>query len=298
MKLVWLQDLLAVAEAGSLSKAASIRHSSQSALSRRIQAFEQWLNAELIDRSANPKRLTAVAQRFLPQLQSMASDIEQIRVRMQSESRGSTRLVLATQHSLTITLLPHLFEKINQAANANVDLRILSEDYEHCLSAFIRGEANLLMCMEDRESDAEIGLPGVQKLYLNEEKFVPVSAPAADGAPRHNIGDSSPFRLLAFPADSFIGRTLYKQGLNLLYHEHQIHIVNESHFLAGIKEMAIAGLGAAWLPEKMVHREIATGQLVPLDGLLKPISLPVALYAHPNVLESEASLRVWQALSV
>ncbi|NYT84319.1 LysR family transcriptional regulator [Pollutimonas harenae] len=297
MKLVWLQDLLAVAETGSLSKAATLRHSSQSALSRRIQAFEQWLDVGLIDRSANPIRLTPVARRFLPQLQALTSDAEQIRIRMQSENRGATRLVLATQHSLTITRLPHLFEKLSRVPSLNVDLRVLSEDYEQCLSAFLRGEADLLMCMEDQDGSTSIELPGAERLYLGEEKFVPISVAGPGGKPLHKLGGKDPFRLLAFPADSFVGRSLYRRGLNCLYHEHRIQIVNESHFLAGIKEMAIAGLGAAWLPESMVRREIDTGQLVLLKGELRSISLPIALYAHPQVLGSAATLRVWEALS-
>ncbi|AEC21733.1 LysR family regulatory protein [Pusillimonas sp. T7-7] len=297
MKLIWLQDLLAVAETSSLSKAASLRHSSQSALSRRIQAFEQWLDVGLIDRTANPIRLTPVASRFLPQLQALTSEVEQVRIRMQSEDRGATRLVLATQHSLTITRLPHLFEKLSQMPGQHVDLRVLSEDYEQCLSAFIRGEADLLMCMEDQDGHTKIDLPGTEKLYLGEEKFVPISAARPNGKPLHDLGGKTPFKLLAFPADSFVGRTLYRHGLSCLYHEHRIQIVNESHFLAGIKEMAIAGLGAAWLPESMVRREIDTGQLVLLKGQLKSISLPIVLYAHPQVSASASTLRVWQALS-
>src|SRR5690606_17307103 len=104
------------------------------------------------------------------------SEIEQVRIRMQSEDRGATRLVLATQHSLTITRLPHLFEKLGTVPSLNVDLRVLSEDYEQCLSAFLRGEADLLMCMEDQDGSTGIGLPGAEKLYLGEEKFVPISA--------------------------------------------------------------------------------------------------------------------------
>ncbi|WP_245153806.1 LysR substrate-binding domain-containing protein [Allopusillimonas ginsengisoli] len=216
---------------------------------------------------------------------------------MHSEDRGATRLVLSTQHSLTITRLPDLFETLSQLPDLNVDLRVLSDDYEQCLSAFIRGDADLLMCMEDQDEHTKIDLPGAQRRYLGEEVFVPISAARPDGRPVHTLNRRMPFKLLAFPANSFVGRTLYSHGLSCVYHEHRVQIVNESNFLAGTKEMAIAGLGAAWLPERMVRREIDSGQLVLLKGKLKSISLPIALYAHPQVSAIGSKLRVWQALS-
>src|SRR5690606_1244936 len=174
--------------------------------------------------------------RFLPQLQALTSEVEQIRIRMQSDDRGATRLVLATQHSLTITRLPHLLEKLNQTPGVHADLRVLSEDYQQCLSTFLRGDADLLMCMEDQDGSTSIDLPGAERMNLGEEEVVPVSAAGPGGQALHTPDATAPFRLLAFPPDSFVGRTLYRHGLNSLYHEYRVQIVNESHFLAGIKE--------------------------------------------------------------
>jgi len=297
MKLVWVQDLIAVAETGTLSRAAALRHSSQSALSRRIQAFEQWLDVELLDRCYQPIRLTPAAQRCLPELRTLASQIEQLRIRMRSEGRNAVRLVLATQHSLTITRLPELLEKLDRLRDPRVDLSVLSENHETCMAAFMRGEADFLMCMEQEGEGLQADLVGALKLDLGHETFIPVSAVSAQGRPLHALEPGREFRLLAFPTDSFVGRALYRYGLSGLMQEHGIHVVHESIFLAGIKEMAIAGLGAAWLPESMVRRELASGQLTALGGVLRPITLPVILYGNPHTPYAAMAHKVWSLLS-
>ena len=51
MRLEWLEDILAVADAGSLSVAAERRRLTQSAFSRRMQFIEQALGGQLFDLS-------------------------------------------------------------------------------------------------------------------------------------------------------------------------------------------------------------------------------------------------------
>jgi DNA-binding transcriptional LysR family regulator len=60
----WAEDFLSLAETRSFTRAASARHSSQAAFSRRIQSLETWVGAELVDRSSNPLALTAAGQSF------------------------------------------------------------------------------------------------------------------------------------------------------------------------------------------------------------------------------------------
>ena len=59
METKWLEDFVSLAETRSFSRSAQLRHVTQPAFSRRIQALEAWAGAELVDRSAHPVRLTA-----------------------------------------------------------------------------------------------------------------------------------------------------------------------------------------------------------------------------------------------
>ena len=66
MDVRWLDDFQAVIDCGSFTHAAQRRGVSQSGLSRRIQALEQWVGAPLFDRLAQPLLLTAAGRRFAP----------------------------------------------------------------------------------------------------------------------------------------------------------------------------------------------------------------------------------------
>lgn len=60
----WAEDFLSLAETRSFTRAATVRHSSQAAFSRRIQSLETWVGAELVDRSSNPLALTPAGHTF------------------------------------------------------------------------------------------------------------------------------------------------------------------------------------------------------------------------------------------
>jgi hypothetical protein len=53
-----IEDLVALAQYQSFSRAAEVRNVTQSGCSRRIQPLEQWVAADLIDRSRYPPTLT------------------------------------------------------------------------------------------------------------------------------------------------------------------------------------------------------------------------------------------------
>jgi DNA-binding transcriptional LysR family regulator len=47
----WLEDFVSLAETRSFSRSAQLRHVTQPAFSRRIQALEAWAGIDLVDRS-------------------------------------------------------------------------------------------------------------------------------------------------------------------------------------------------------------------------------------------------------
>jgi hypothetical protein len=51
MELAWLEDFIALVEAGNFLRAAERRYITQPAFSRRIRALEAWVGAPLFDRT-------------------------------------------------------------------------------------------------------------------------------------------------------------------------------------------------------------------------------------------------------
>src|ERR1700691_5956833 len=65
LELRHLETLLALAECGSLSKAAGRLFLTQSALSHQMKALESHYGAALIEKNVRPLRFTAIGQRLL-----------------------------------------------------------------------------------------------------------------------------------------------------------------------------------------------------------------------------------------
>jgi DNA-binding transcriptional LysR family regulator len=75
-----------------------------------------------------------------------------------------------------------------------------------------------------------------------------------------------------------------------------VEVVHESVFLAGVKEMVMAGLGMAWLPESLIKRELESGTLAVLSKGLKSVSLELGLYRSAQSHCPDAIDRLWALL--
>ena len=65
MEIKWIEDFIALSQYQSFSRAAEFRNVTQSGFSRRIQSLEQWVGADLIDRSSFPPTLTPPGNCFV-----------------------------------------------------------------------------------------------------------------------------------------------------------------------------------------------------------------------------------------
>ncbi|TKR55007.1 LysR family transcriptional regulator [Allopusillimonas ginsengisoli] len=298
MKLVWLEDLLTLAEAGSFSKAAALRNITQPAFSRRIQLLETWLDVQLVDRRATPMRLTPAAQQHIGEFRRLLHDLHQLRSRIRAQSQSNVRVLLVTQHSLTMTQLPPLIKRVTADEQLpRIDFNVRSENRDDCVTLFMEGHADLLLCMEEPDSLLLSSFPNSVRLPMGTETLIPVSALAGNGKPLHVPRRGTLLRLLGFPAESFLGRLMYKECVASLAQRCHVELVHESVFLAGIKEMVLAGLGMAWLPASLVQRELKGGTLKALGGGLKSVKLELGLYRGMHPSDPKAMDRMWRLFS-
>ena len=100
MDIGWIDDLIAIEEKGSLSKAAESRNVTQPAFSRRIVAIEQWFGAEIVNRSNRPLRLSSEMASMMPTLHDVAATLRHLRSELQASQGDTSKVVIAAQHSL------------------------------------------------------------------------------------------------------------------------------------------------------------------------------------------------------
>lgn len=276
MKLIWLEDFLTLLQAGTFSRAAAMRNITQPAFSRRIQMLEDWLGVQLVDRASAGLRLTPLGERYTHEFRALLMQATELRNRMQAEDQGMRRVQVAAQHTLTITWLPGLLRLV-QRQIPGLELGVDSQDRGESIARFASGQAQLLLCLE---ADTPLGasMPQTECLHLGHERLIAVSAATSAGQPMHRPHARRAVRLLGYPAPSFMGAILYKHCLPPLMERYQVRIVQESGFVAGIKEMALAGMGMAWLPERLIARELATGALLRSGPDLPVVDVPVSLY--------------------
>lgn len=292
MKLSWIEDYLVLVDAGSFSRAAAMRHISQPAFSRRIRKFEQWLGVDLVDRTSPHLQRTPVAARFEQNLRELADRAEELRTQMRIEALAERRITLTTQHTLMVTHLPRLLRVLQPRLNG-IGFWVRACNRKECVARFVEGRSDLLMCFEDPNDPVFSDASAVECVRLGRERMVPViacgveivSSDRSDGA----------FRLLGYPQDSFFGQVIRTRCLPDIERRYGVETVCESAFTAGLKEMALAGMGVAWLPHALVSREISEGKLRPLHDMFETSELMIVVYGRRNGQSLEIDT-LWQTL--
>ncbi len=99
MDLNSLNTFIAIAETGSFSEAGERLHLTQPAVSKRIAALEQQLNARLFDRVGREVNLTEAGRALLPRAYQLLNVLDDTRRALNNlTGEVSGRLVLATSH--------------------------------------------------------------------------------------------------------------------------------------------------------------------------------------------------------
>ena len=104
METKWLEDFVSLAETRSFSRSAQLRHVTQPAFSRRIQALEAWAGVDLVDRSSYPTRLTSAGETLHGQSLEILGALQLARNLMRSHrASGQDVIEFAIPHTLAFT---------------------------------------------------------------------------------------------------------------------------------------------------------------------------------------------------
>lgn len=295
MKIEWIEDFLALIEAGTFSHAAELRHVTQPAFSRRIRQLEEWLGVELIDRTSARLSLTAHAQAYEAPLRDWLARLYAMRSRIRADALHGPRAILTTQHTLTVSYLPRLLRYFRIRA-PEARLQVRSSDRSDCIRDFQRGEADLLLCSELEGSPIFTDRADIERVPLGAEQLIPVCAADRLGHPVFDLESETRLPLIGYEAGSFLGSVLATPYQLNLQRRYDIEIVCETAFTIGIRELSLAGLGIGWLPHGLIEQDLEAGKLVSLVELLGGPKLVVACYRQPSEGASTVN-RLWQLLN-
>jgi Transcriptional regulator len=143
MDLKQLRTFRAVAELGSLSKAADRLRAAQPALSRHIKLLEHELRVELFVRNGRGMLLTSAGRLLLDRTAGLVRQIEQVRDDIQSASgKPSGRVILGLVPTVSAVLSGRLGRRV-VTDFPDISLRIVESYGGHLVEWLHRGEMDL-----------------------------------------------------------------------------------------------------------------------------------------------------------
>lgn len=298
MNLSWIDDFMALAATGNFSRAAEERHMTQPAFSRRIRALEEWLGADLFDRSSQPARVTEVGEWF----RTVAQDL-QVRVAgIPGEARAiaeasSTSLRFAATHALSFTFLPRWLHAL-EALAAMGQLQLMSDTQQKCEALLVQNQVHFMLAHAHPSVRSPLDEADFPSLVVGSDQLIPVSAPGGDGPVRHALPTGTKgaaAQLLGYSAESGLGRILRELKGSALERLH-VHPVMTAHLASVLRTMALDGRGLAWLPQLLVGDDIASGRLVVAAPDEWRIDLQIRLYRRHGEA-GKAAEAFWKAAS-
>jgi DNA-binding transcriptional LysR family regulator len=276
MELKWLDDYIALIEAGSFSAAAERRHVSQPAFSRRIQMLEDWLGVTLIDRTRKPLQFTPVAKDNQLAFRSLVARIYEFRAVLKSESVDSAGITIAAQHTLAASYVPAFLQRLRQL-DPDQSFRLRSENRADSLALLMRGEAEILITYDTPQAPCNVPDQLAQRHVLGRDELLLVANP---GLHRQlsRVAEGERVPMLCFPPDSFFGQAVRAEALPDLMRRQQVVVRCVSEYAMGLRELALAGQGAAWLPALLIRDDLARASLLPLRRLGAPVRMDIVVY--------------------
>jgi LysR family transcriptional regulator, hypochlorite-specific transcription factor HypT len=280
MNLSWIDDFMALAATGNFSRAAEERHMTQPAFSRRIRALEEWLGADLFDRSSQPARVTDVGEWF----RTVAQDL-QVRVAgIPGEARAiaeasSTTLRFAATHALSFTFMPRWLQVLD-AHSSMGQLQLMSDTQQKCETLLSQNQVHFMLAHAHPGVRGPLDEADFPSLVVGSDQLIPVSAPDGTGRPLHGVpssGQSAPTSWLGYSAESGLGRILRELKGPALDRLHVQQVVT-AHLASVLRTMALDRRGLAWLPRLLVGEDLASGRLVQAAPDEWCIALEIRLY--------------------
>jgi LysR family transcriptional regulator, hypochlorite-specific transcription factor HypT len=263
METKWLEDFVSLAETRSFSRSAQLRHVTQPAFSRRIQALEAWAGIDLVDRSSYPTRLTPAGETLHAQALEMLEALQATRNMMRGhQAAGQDMIDFAVPHTLAFAFFPHWLMDLRQNFGA-VKTRLTALNVHDAVLRLAEGGCDLLIAYHHASQPLQLAPERYEMLHLSSETLAPYAKAGTDGRPLFRLPGRASARvpLLSYGAGAYLARmveVILKQAGEPLH----LEPIYETDMSEGLKAMALEGHGLAFLPSSSVRKELKARRLV------------------------------------
>jgi len=279
MEIKWIEDFIALAQYQSFSRAAEFRNVTQSGFSRRIQSLEQWVGAELIDRSGFPPVLTPAGRLFREVADDMIARLYDTRSIIRTEQRIAGKgLQIAAGHTIALNFLPAWLKALAPQFG-EVRARVLPTNVHDSILMLVNGNCELMFAYHHPELPLHLDAVRYEHMTVGIDMLMPVSCANERAAPQFRLPGTKqrPLPLISYTETSYFGRC---QAL-LLRHSTSapsLRLHYESDMAEVLKKLVLEGEGVAWLPKSTVMPELANGTLVPAGPAAWNLKVELRVY--------------------
>ena len=264
METKWLEDFISLAETRSFSRSAQLRHVTQPAFSRRIQALEAWAGTDLVDRSSYPTRLTPAGETLYAQSLEMLQALQSTRAMLRGHALpGQDVIEFAVPHTLAFTFFPAWVTQLREEGFGALKSRLIALNVHDAGHRLEEGGCDLLIAYHHPWVPLELDATRYEMVSLGQEVVAPWVRPDAEGAPRYRLPGRAghPLPYLGYAPGAYLGR-IVDQLLKDSPQAMHLDRVYETDMAEGLKAMALEGHGIAFLPQSAVRKEVRSRKLV------------------------------------
>jgi len=258
----WLEDFVSLAETRSFSRSAQLRHVTQPAFSRRIQALEAWAGIDLVDRSSYPTRLTLAGETLHAQALEILVALQSARNLMRSHrASGQDVIEFAIPHTLAFTFFPHWLMELRRRFGS-VKTRLIALNVHDAVLRLTEGGCDLLIAYHHPSQPLQLSPDRYDMLSLGHETLAAYAKADAAGQPLFFLAAGGPpVPLLAYAAGAYMGH-MVEQIIRQMAVPPALETTYETDMAEGLKAMALEGHGLAFLPASSVRQELKARRLV------------------------------------
>jgi DNA-binding transcriptional LysR family regulator len=268
----WLQDFLALAEAGSFTRAAGRRNTSQAAFSRRIQSLEAWAGAALIDRGSFPPRLTAAGEQFRQHAAELLLKLAEARSEIDGRPVfGRDHVRVALPYVIASSLFSPWWREWTGESSATCAL--IHGNVLDLVGSLVSGAADIMICHETGQQPIHVDPERFDRLVLAADMFAPHASRGALAQGWSFPGsEARPVPLLMYSPAIYFAR-LADIVIEAAPAPLMGARVAESDMSDVLHAMAAADLGVAWLTASTVAAHGSVLTAVGGEGWRLPLSI-------------------------
>ena len=259
----WLEDFVSLAETRSFSRSAQLRHVTQPAFSRRIQALEAWTGIDLVDRSSYPTRLTPAGETFHAQALEILGSLQGARNMMRAHQvAGQDMIEFAVPHSLAFTFFPHWVTDLRHRFGG-LKTRLIALNVHDAVMQLTEGGCDLLIAYHHPSQPLQLNPERYEMLSLGSETLAPFAKADTNGQPLFRLPSPHGMRVpfLSYADGAYLGR-LVEVITKLAPAPLNLDPIYETDMAEGLKAMALEGHGLAFLPASSVKKELKAKRLL------------------------------------